>query len=345
MTTPMHLTHCTLTGVDEKTALHELIDLSVDHPIAEWGFLYSPKRQGQPGRYPSIAMLGKSFSDLPANVRVALHVCGQGVPDLLAGESKVSRLVAMVGERGGRVQLNFNQTREPIDLDALRDFLKANHALQVITQHNDANSHVWPALQGAGNHAVLFDSSGGRGILAGQWQQALNGVPCGYAGGLGCNNLDEQLEAIAAAAGSASTWIDMEGSLRRMDADGHDWFSLEHCTDCLAIASERISRHVEVSAEDGWWVSSDQWFSQKVSPLTGSWQQVRCFNGIVVNACRLYGRDGWWDGNYKPVDGVTEWFKPKRWFNAADDIEGDVAAVQAYKASLSKSPLRGVVHG
>ena len=113
MRTPMHLTHCTLTGVDEKTALHELIDLSVEHPIAEWGFLYSPKRQGQPGRYPSVAMLSKSFSYLPAYVRVALHVCGQGVPDLLTGESTVSGLVAMVGERSGRVQLNFNQARDP----------------------------------------------------------------------------------------------------------------------------------------------------------------------------------------------------------------------------------------
>lgn len=345
MTTPMHLTHCTLTGVDAQTDLLEMVAMSVEHPIAEWGFLYSPKRQGQPGRYPSVAMLDKSFSELPAHVRVALHVCGQGTSDLLAGDATVSRLVAMVGERSGRVQLNFNQTRKPIDLDVLSGFLEAKSALQVITQHNDANSHVLPALQGAGNHAVLFDSSGGKGILAGQWPQALNGVSCGYAGGLGCNNLDEQLELIAVAAGSASTWIDMEGSLRKTDSDDHDWFSLEHCADCLSIASERISRQVEVHAEDGWWVPSSQWFSQKVSPLTGSWQHVRCFNGIVVKACVLSGRGGWWDGNYKPVDGVTEWLKPKRWFKAADDMEGDLAAVAAYKASLNKSPLRGVVHG
>lgn len=37
MTTHMHLTHCTLTGVDEKTDVQDLIDLSVEHPIAEWG--------------------------------------------------------------------------------------------------------------------------------------------------------------------------------------------------------------------------------------------------------------------------------------------------------------------
>lgn len=345
MTTPMHLTHCTLTGVDAKTDLQELADLSAQYPIAEWGLLYSPKRQGQPGRYPSIAMLGKALAELPDHVRVALHVCGQGVPDLLAGEATVSGLVARVVGRGGRVQLNFNQTREPIDLAALRGILEANPALKVITQQNEANMSVWAALQGIGNHAVLFDSSGGRGILSGQWAHPLSGVSCGYAGGLGRDNLADQLEAIAVAAGPSSTWIDMEGSLRVQDADGHDWLSLEHCADCLEIASEHIPRPAEAAAGEGWWVPVNQWFAQKVSPSTGSWQQVRCFNGIVVKACMLYGKDGWWDGNYCPVSGVIEWFKPKRWFQSADDIEGDVSAVQAYKDSLLKSPLREVANG
>lgn len=113
----------------------------------------------------------------------------------------------------------------------------------------------------------------------------------------------------------------------------------------IDIASARILRHVEVSADDGWWVPAAHWFSQKVSPLTGSWQHVRCFNGIVVKACMLYGRDGWFDVYYQPISGVTEWFKPKRWFRSAEDMDGDVAAVQAYKASLTKSPLRGLAHG
>jgi len=341
MTTPMHLTHCTLTGVDQKTDLQELTSLTTEYPIAEWGFLYSPQRQGQPGRYPSLSILSKSFAHLPSPVRVALHVCGQGVADLLAGESAVSGLVARVAERGGRVQLNFNQARAPIDLDALRRFVDSNPALQVITQHNGANSHVWPTLQGAGNHAVLFDSSGGRGILTGTWQQALNGIPCGYAGGLGRRNLDEQLEVIAVAAGSTKTWVDMESSLRKEDAAGHDWFCLEHCLECLAIASERIPRHEAVCVDDGWWVPVDQWPLQNIFPLSASWQLVRCFNGIVVRACILSGRTGWWDGKYKAVGGVTEWFKPKRWFRTVDDIEGDVAAVQAYKASFPRFALRG----
>lgn len=241
MNAPMNLTHCTLTGVDEKTDLPELIDLSLEHPIAEWGFLYSPKRQGNPGRYPSIAMLKAAFDQLPSYVRVALHVCGQGVPDLMAGEAIVAGLVSMVSDRGGRVQLNFNQTREPIDLNALRRFLKANPDLPVITQHNDVNASVWTALRGMSNHAVLFDSSGGRGILSEQWPSSLNGVSCGYAGGLGCNNLNMQLEAIAIAAGSTNAWVDMEGSLRRLDTEGHDWLSLAHCTDCLGIASSYIA--------------------------------------------------------------------------------------------------------
>lgn len=35
-----------------------------------------------------------------------MQVCGQGVPDLLAGETTVSGLAATVASRGGRIQLS-----------------------------------------------------------------------------------------------------------------------------------------------------------------------------------------------------------------------------------------------
>jgi len=106
----MNLTHCTLTGVDARSDLNTLRDLSRDFPKAEWGFLYSPSSQGQPGRYPSVEFLRKTFAKLVywPEVRVALHICGRGVADLLQMEPTVSLLVQHVEEHGGRVQLNFN---------------------------------------------------------------------------------------------------------------------------------------------------------------------------------------------------------------------------------------------
>lgn len=233
----MKLTHCTLTGVDDATDLARLPSLSRDYPIVEWGFLYSPTRQGQPGRYPSVATLQRAFRDLPGDVRVALHVCGEGVADLLAREPVAHELMTLVAARGGRVQLNFSQTRNPVDLVALARFLDEFPKTSFITQHNTSNQDVWRALSAHPNHAILFDASGGTGILPKQWPQPVSAAACGYAGGLGPDSLYRNLGNIAAAAGHRPFWIDMESRLRLKDGDGIDRFDLDRCRFCLEIAS------------------------------------------------------------------------------------------------------------
>jgi len=232
MTTHQLLTHITLTGVDDNTNLAEIAHLSERFPLVEWGFLYSPKRQGKGGRYPSVATLHSAFRALPDTVRVALHVCGAGVPNLLAKEAEVTRLVEAVAERGGRVQLNFSQSRDSIDLDALSNLLDRYPSLKVITQHNDANEGVWKRLCGHANYVVLFDSSGGRGVERSSWPTPLHGIHCGYAGGLGPDNLATELPRICAAATRQPHWIDMEGKLRTED----DIFDLQRAEACLREA-------------------------------------------------------------------------------------------------------------
>lgn len=229
----MQLSHCTLTGVDESTDLGRLAELSAEFPIAEWGFLFSPKRQGQPGRYPDLQTMRRAFQELPPRVRVAWHVCGRGVADLLAGEAVATELAQMAGARGGRIQLNFNQRRDPLDLSRLGAWLAERDGVTVITQHNSANVAVQEAFLDHGNHAVLFDASGGQGLSPATWPASLPGTSCGYAGGLGPDNLRTELGRIAQAAGGHVTWVDMEGKLRTRDAAGIDWFDLEKCQDCL----------------------------------------------------------------------------------------------------------------
>jgi len=232
MTTHQLLTHITLTGVDDHTNLAELANLSERFPLVEWGFLYSPKRQGHGGRYPSVATLLNAFRTLPDTVRIALHVCGAGVPNLLANEAEVTGLVEAVAARGGRVQLNFSQSRGGIDLDALSTLLDRYPSLKVITQHNDANEGVWKRLCGHANYVALFDSSGGRGVERSAWPAPLHGIHCGYAGGLGPDNLAMELTRIRAAASGHPHWIDMEGKLRTED----DTFDLQRAEACLLEA-------------------------------------------------------------------------------------------------------------
>lgn len=93
------LTAITLTGVDDRTDLAVLAALSGRYPMGEWGFLYSPKRQGRGGRYPAVETLLHAFQTLPAAVQIALHVCGAGVPNLLGEEPVVTGLVEAVAAR------------------------------------------------------------------------------------------------------------------------------------------------------------------------------------------------------------------------------------------------------
>lgn len=105
------LTRCTLTGIDEQTDLAMVSALSNAYPFAEWGFLYSPSRQGQSTRYPSVNFLRRAFHELPDHVNVSLHTCGAGVSNLIHGESVVTHLVELVDARFGRVQLNFDMQK------------------------------------------------------------------------------------------------------------------------------------------------------------------------------------------------------------------------------------------
>lgn len=238
----MRLSFCTLTGVDEHTDLNRLVALSktylLSELLAEWGFLYSPKRQGDPGRYPSEAFLRQALTGLPDHVNVALHVCGDGVMDLLTDSSSVAaQLVDLVAARGGRVQLNFNQRRKPVPIPMLERLAIDRPTTSFILQYNDANQELVDYLQHlTGSFSVLHDASGGNGAHPEQWPAIVPGFNTGYAGGLGSATLPADLRAIAAAAGQARIWIDMESSLRRKDANDVDWFSLDECEACLAIA-------------------------------------------------------------------------------------------------------------
>jgi len=102
-----------------------------------------------------------------------------------------------------------------------------------ITQHNPANIDVLPALREHRNHAILFDASGGRGLSPNEWATPLNGVRCGYAGGLGLDNIADQMVVIKDAVGEHPFWVDMEGKLR----DENDCFSLDLSRLCLVVAS------------------------------------------------------------------------------------------------------------
>lgn len=226
----------TFTGADDSISPETLLDVAASSSIGvrnvEWGILYSLSNQGA-GRFPSLRWIDALVHQItPDGPSFALHVCGQAVYDLLAGRGHISELAGSFN----RVQINFRAENHAIE--DVRACLLRNPGTTFITQYNDANRGLWESLAGIPNHAVLFDASGGRGRSPDTWRHPLPGVPCGYAGGLGPDNLATELPRIHAAAGGSRFWIDMEGKLR----DEGDKFSLVSARRCLDIAGEFL-RH------------------------------------------------------------------------------------------------------
>ncbi|MHB8564640.1 MAG: hypothetical protein ACYDDA_11995, partial [Acidiferrobacteraceae bacterium] len=214
------------TGIDETLRSEDLWAIARTTPFLEWGALYSPARAGQPGRYPSRERLIRWLTDAPAEIAISLHLCGRAVPDLWHEEPMVMALVALVRSRGGRIQLNVNAHKRPEAHTWVMGLLSRYPDLTIITQHHQANTILSAGLPRAPNHRLLWDASGGRGQARDHWPPPVPQFITGYAGGLGPQNIAQELPRIAAAADGHPYWIDMEGALRvpsgssdRMDLD------------------------------------------------------------------------------------------------------------------------------
>jgi hypothetical protein len=199
----------TFTGIDPGCSRAELYALLAVDPRIELGILYSESKAGSTLdlRYPPFEWIRDTAAAIEMAYgfgRVALHVCGRAVRNLIQGNGlEVSTWPYE------RMQLNgkFND----VEAGQIRRFIGEGTAYSCITQF-DANPVLHEICRRQA-HQVLFDASGGRGILRKEWPKALPDHACGYAGGLGPDNLRTELPRIAAVAGP-KYWVDMEGSLR-----------------------------------------------------------------------------------------------------------------------------------
>lgn len=237
MTTPAilknSLLRVTFTGADDHTNIEALFELGMRYPgQIEFGILYSLTQMGV-GRYPSKEWLDRLLQRLAGRsdkekegIRFSLHVCGRAVADMVTNRAVPIALL----EQFDRVQLNFRS--DGYEIEDIRHFVSRMDAIgiEVITQHNSANADLWSHLVAEKNHAVLFDESYGRGVERSSWHDPLPDIFCGYAGGLGPDNVYRCLGEIQKTAGRLSYWIDMEGKLR----NEHDQFDLSKAEAVLA---------------------------------------------------------------------------------------------------------------
>jgi hypothetical protein len=226
------LDRVTITGADDTTDIETMLNLSREYPFLEWGILVSRKAEGR-GRFPSRTWIDELVAAVATRPEVELstHVCGAWVRAMFMGELDWSQLPTVIG-KSNRIQINTHAEIHQ-STTAMWTSLAQHPTKQYVFQWDGVNDHLtyaakaMPCKGGIGiKVAVLFDTSGGAGILPESWPEPLNGIYCGYAGGLGPDNVAENISKIEklyanpfrhSIAPARTFWIDMERRVRTND--------------------------------------------------------------------------------------------------------------------------------
>lgn len=229
----MKLYTVTITGADDRTNHQDLVELTEKYPFVEWGILLSAKREGEP-RFPALEWIEglKSFQD---KLRLSGHLCGRWVRDVKHGKLSFREERPTIWQMFRRVQLNLHGNYDA-DINNFLDAVALLYDKQIILQVDGMNNRLlMAAVDAKVNIAPLFDLSGGRGLCPDSWPEPHQSICCGYAGGLGPDNLEEQLDHISVATGDHKIWIDMETRVRTDEA-----LDLNKVERCLQIAEQYV---------------------------------------------------------------------------------------------------------
>jgi len=119
-----------------------------------------------------------------------------------------------------RIQLNMPRlAAENINADALAKVFHDFKNQEFIVQYNERTKSAIEKLNKTGaKFSILFDASGGNGILPEIWQKPVyENHPFGYSGGISPENVSQNLDKIQNVTGKDyETWIDAEGRLKSL---------------------------------------------------------------------------------------------------------------------------------
>lgn len=221
----MPLKVVTITGADDSTDIEDLVSLSREFPFVEWGILVSQTAEGR-YRFPSrkwIDQLVRRVRELREPLKLSTHVCGRWVRRLMVGELDWLEL-PMIIDITDRIQINTHAEQHASTTGLITSLTDAKSIstkeenLEFIFQWDGVNNHLtYAALAYGFKVSALFDTSGGAGQLPSSWPMPAREFPCGYAGGLGPDNVEDQLRIIEQRCIDRDFWIDMERRVRSED--------------------------------------------------------------------------------------------------------------------------------
>jgi hypothetical protein len=240
MENDVNIDRVTMTGADDSVSPRRLLPISLKHPSTEWGILFSKSQEGGP-RFPSshwVLEFGRIAVE--NNLSCCAHICGRWVREMVEDGryswfADRAELLTMFQ----RVQINFHASKHRLHPDFFK-LLADNGDKQFIFQMDDVNNPVLERCLEMGLNAVpLFDTSGGAGIVPAAWPKPIEGVYCGYAGGLGPDSVLDELRRIKETVGDLTIWIDMETRIR---SDDDRTFDLTKVDQCLGIVSGYLQK-------------------------------------------------------------------------------------------------------
>ena len=221
----------TFTGVDERTDLKALAQISEQYPQAEFAVLIGSQTAGQNQIFPPFRTV-HAFRQL-TGVRTALHLCGQYARQV-SGEERWNHSLQLLCNDFGRVQVNLHgdhlkPERVRIRNGAIRRLAILTGIKSVILQHRgpwDTVPLQHPRVE------YLFDLSEGSGQESfSQWPEPPEGRRAGYAGGLGPHNILQAMDFVDKHP-AARLWLDMERNVRTPDY----WFDLDKVAEVCRLA-------------------------------------------------------------------------------------------------------------
>ena len=243
----MQVSNITFTGADDTTSVAHLEEVSMYFPFVEWGILF-PSTGGN--RFPSRKWVaGLEGSD----INLSAHLCGSFVPTVLSGN--ISTFAGITGvklfNQFKRIQLNFHGLPITVDIKAF-NVLVERLGKEVIVQMDGTNNWVADAST---NTSLLFDTSSGAGRTPFAWPSVIEGRKCGYAGGLGPNNLRAELDYLDYFLPTdAVIWVDMETKIRTIGftdsthESTNNYFDIDRVIQCAEIVAPYIAQETYVSA-------------------------------------------------------------------------------------------------
>mmetsp|Transcript_37214 Transcript_37214/g.46550 ORF Transcript_37214/g.46550 Transcript_37214/m.46550 type:complete len:286 (-) Transcript_37214:47-904(-) len=241
-------------GVDDTVEVEDVLQVNKDNncgSFVEWGVLFRPEKEGQP-RFASLGWvkkLVKLSKERDITLRLAAHLCSSRCEEVLRGDSSFVQELHSLGFK--RVQVNATKANNVhIDdletcVQLLKKAIQSVPGIEWIIQKNEETKPIWEGLVKSSdeikNISILFDDSVGRGVKITSFSEPFSGIPCGYAGGIGPDNIEDILEQMSKSKGPHQSirepWIDMESSLRTIK-DEDDIFSLQRATKCVEIVQK-----------------------------------------------------------------------------------------------------------